>query len=116
MPNSPTPNAPKDYDELIKLLDNDTKVKVAGNLSFLPSVELKADRQVSTWMVSSEERSCRNPNSFHVSSRMVNSDFAQSSLDGIVGLPCCPLATVLVLVLVLSGSPRYDPFQRITSL
>jgi hypothetical protein len=33
MPNSPTPNAPKDYDELIKLLENDTKVKVAGQLS-----------------------------------------------------------------------------------
>jgi hypothetical protein len=32
MPNSPTPNAPKDYDELIKLLENDTKVKVAGKL------------------------------------------------------------------------------------
>ena len=32
MPNSPTPNAPKDYDELIKLLENDTKVKVAGEL------------------------------------------------------------------------------------
>jgi len=32
MPNSSTPNAPKDYDELIKLLENDTKVKVAGKL------------------------------------------------------------------------------------
>lgn len=30
MPNSPTANAPKDYDELVKLLENDTKVKVAG--------------------------------------------------------------------------------------
>jgi glutamine synthetase len=30
MPNSPTPNAPKNYDEIVKLLENDTKVKVAG--------------------------------------------------------------------------------------
>ena len=42
MPNSPTPNAPRDYDELIKLLENDTKVKVAGELliSFRKEQEL----------------------------------------------------------------------------
>jgi hypothetical protein len=37
MPNSPTPNAPKDYDELVKLLENDTKVKVAGKLLRTPT-------------------------------------------------------------------------------
>lgn len=30
MPPSPTPNAPKNYEELEKLLADDTKVKVAG--------------------------------------------------------------------------------------
>jgi hypothetical protein len=43
MPNSPTANAPKDYDELIKLLENDTKVKVAGKSNH-PSQEIDSYR------------------------------------------------------------------------
>jgi hypothetical protein len=38
MPNSPTPNAPKNYDEIVKLLEDDTKVKVAGQ--FIPGLHL----------------------------------------------------------------------------
>lgn len=96
MPNSPTPNAPKDYDELIKLLENDTKVKVAGQLPAC-LVRLRADKQVSMLTVSYGERSCRNQSSCLVSSRMDSSDSVPLSLDGIVCRPLAVFPSILSL-------------------
>lgn len=52
MPSSPTPNAPTNYEELEKLLADDTKVKVAGQypLSLNPGGGNEADMAVQVLM------------------------------------------------------------------